>query len=104
MRTSWRIFKIGDIIDAIEKNGYPKAIGHYKLHDTYCAIGQAAKNLNVDVNQFGMAIAQRGPTGFYDTIVYLNDDTDMTIPEIAVKVRKKYINSLDTEISVLNYE
>jgi len=111
-------FKVSEVIDAIEKNGYPKIkdvfiqknprvnILGFKYGSKItgaCAIGQAALNLGVFYEDLyrGLNKIQKGFHGsLKGRIVELNDYTEMTIPEIAQQVREEFKDYLDAKIDV----
>lgn len=92
------------LFDAMEKNGYEKAKGDYIIYndidnkvDSACAYGQAALNLNVDPASLRLSFLEvyvphpgnsSLPWPISDAIVYDNDKTDMSVPEIARKYRE----------------
>jgi hypothetical protein len=85
-----------EIVDAIEKNGYPKIQGQYissygKEIEGACALGQAALNLAPKnwtlqrKSEFASAIHSRLAKFGITSVVGLNDYTDMTLPENCTK-------------------
>ena len=111
---------LADVIDAIEKNGLEKVQGEYIRYDASntpvagCAIGQAAINLDVghyerfeqydDAEFFLYEPSRLGERlhvsvdGFTDTVYRLNDTSELTLPEIAKRLRELYADDLNTEI------
>jgi hypothetical protein len=89
-------FTLNDFIDAIEKNGLKKIQGQYiKYDDTPivpiagCALGQAAINLGVDYASLDGRIDTISHR-LRQMIVDLNDETELSLPEIAYAVRQHY--------------
>ncbi len=98
-----------ELFAAIRKNGYPKIKRLYArfapLEGDYpentaslmvagCAIGQAAANLNQ--LKYGSCILGGAlGTNLHTTITILNDETDLTLSEIADQLEKDYANQLD---------
>src|SRR5215203_1490675 len=98
--------KVSEIIDAIEKNGYPQIRREYvaegydeKTNDRVvtgaCAIGQGALNLKVPYYILKVVLDQvranrkdLAPLG--TAIIYQNDNQRKTIPEIVEYVRARY--------------
>lgn len=105
--------KISDVLDAIEKNGLPKITGAFLQTDDGiewdnrlpkygkftggCALGQAARNLNLAPRALCERINLKFPT-LATEIVFLNDSTRLTLPEIANRVRADHPDLLDIEI------
>lgn len=82
-----------EILDAIRKNGLPKARTVYYHHDedrnivAACAIGQAAINLGVRAASLDYALGMAS-----SRVKELSDFTDLTFPEIADTIEKEEPN------------
>jgi hypothetical protein len=98
-----RQLTVGDIIDAIEKNGYPQGFGHYVQKNEYtgavesaCALGQGMLNLGIGqrriTNALGGDIASR--------IISLNDSHHLPLKEIAKRIREQYAHRLNLQTNV----
>jgi hypothetical protein len=92
------------IIAAIRKNGYPKARGvYYDYEGSYCALGQAARNLDLPFNVVGLTLRSHlTPLGiaFYNRVTHLNDKTTMDMVEIADMVELEFNSQLDEEFTI----
>lgn len=99
---------IKDIADAIEENGWKQIYnGDYYEYDLFgeligaCAIGQAAKNLNMgasslhfNLNSLGYVSCPSKNCGYSNVtgtiIIHLNDDHHWKLSSIAKWLRKVY--------------
>lgn len=115
---NYKEITLGELADAIEKNGLPKFTGSfYDIEEigpeaphqpayivAACAFGQAAINLDVsapdlfnNVNELMYAESVgNSPEGDFfigDYVVRENDHSTQTLPEIAAKLREKISNS-----------
>jgi hypothetical protein len=106
-------FTIREVLDAMEKNGYPKLTnGHYVKWDkgqvvAACAIGQAALNLGVkpaDLNETLYAPFVSYGNRFRQILDYYipnqNDRSAKTVPQIAREFRELVKDHLDIVIEV----
>lgn len=95
---AFKVFKeitVDEVFDAIEKDGLPKLLGSFYRWEkgeivAGCAFGQAAINLggiSAASLQSGLATISRVAAG---KIIYLNDNTPSSLPEIAETMRKHY--------------
>jgi hypothetical protein len=108
---------VAKLLDAIEQNGLPKIKGEFIEYDgendipmAGCAMGQAAINLNTTpyaLNDlyynwlgFQKGFAENWEHGDWD-IVFMNDHSDLTLPEIAQRARLALKDELDVVIGVL---
>lgn len=116
--------KVSDVVDAIEKNGYPKTKGSFyrntnneKVYPelgesaefivSACAIGQAALNLHTTASELisGLrSIDLESPIllqiNLGDAILNLNDQTDYSMAAIAEHLRENLPSEvLDTEVA-----
>jgi hypothetical protein len=98
----YKIIKLREVVDAIRKDGLPKHKGsffHWGPGDRVisgCALGQAALNLDVDPEALWTAL----PRTFRGRVVNLNDQTDLTLPQIADKMEEFGYQSPDQELIV----
>jgi len=108
---------VSDILDAIERNGLPKAKGEYFHRDTSekivgaCALGQAAFNLDISPSDLDSKLTyiKEDDVDEYrynlsSYIVDLNDNGNYSFEEIARRVRQKFSNSLNEAIEVIEVE
>lgn len=100
---------LGDVFDAIEKNGYPQIRGNfikYKGDDDTndvigaCAVGQGALNLGVAPTELGYHLAniKVGDRPLSDAIFSRNDGSKWKCKTIATFFRKKLEGQLDTVV------
>jgi hypothetical protein len=103
-----------DVISAIRKNGYTKAKGAYINYKgetnkilSACALGQGSLNLGIPAGRLDRALGkiwgEKSGINLSSVIVYKNDESDMTIPEIADVAEQWLIENeipLDTPIFV----
>lgn len=87
-------FTILEVLDAMEKNGYQKAIGAWVKRDydkiiSACAFGQAGLNLNVNPNNLAASVGRVSPKLQRD-VINLNDKTVTEVPEIARQMKTRY--------------
>lgn len=127
-----KTFTIGELFDAIEKNGVEKIVGHFfateqvdsaeSYTDTpktftgkivgACAFGQAFLNLGVTPIRYGSAWdwpeidfdEQSLRNAISMEITNLNDSTDMPFKEIADHLRKEYADYLNIKITAQEYD
>ena len=106
---------LGNVIDAIEKNGYEQITGKFIINDPIlklgkikigsktkaCAFGQAALNLRIRHQDLWMRIASTYEIRMFPSrVVELNDHLKLSIPEIVKSLREEYKDRLDV---VINY-
>lgn len=95
---------LSEIIDAIEKNGYPQITGQYVVYDEEtkvigaCALGQAGLNLGSEGTHLFSALHLYGPPGINNNIFRMNDALGMSCKEIAEGLRIQYSGYLDAPI------
>lgn len=107
--------KVSNVIDAIEKNGYPQAKSIYieweqgapntdKMYVVgACAIGQAALNLGVPWTDLDYALDNihlESGKGLSAYIITLNDENGLSCKEIAEQVRSDFPGILDLDIDI----
>lgn len=112
--------KVSDVIDAIEKNGYPqlKSIyiewtssepGKVGVFDKTrvagaCAIGQAALNLGISWTEIDAALddirLESEGKGLSAYIIKLNDENGLSCKEIAAELRKDFPEILDLDLDI----
>lgn len=92
---------VRDVFEALKKNGYPWGRGLYEDVEsgTFCAMGQAARNLNVDPNELHTelndAISKYSAAYPANAIETFNDDKAETYEDVvkfAEKVLSPYFN------------
>lgn len=104
-------YSIGQIIDAIEKNGYPKAKYYYHKEEfsyngtlhTYCSLGQASLNLGLECSIIGQSLKHsehKIGNELWHRISELNDKGNMTLPRIAARLRVEYSDHLEDIIHI----
>lgn len=101
---------VKDVYDAIEKNGYPWGQGNYEYYGTYCAIGQAAKNLGVDPYDLHTALNEAvRPAYGYGFPAFLageiedyNDNEAETYSDVVEFARNLLTPYFDVEINLYN--
>jgi len=94
---------LGEVFDAMEKDGYPKVQHSYnkitrykgKWVEGYCALGQASINLDLGSGEIGGLLRSQGFAEVYDFVTKLNDNTTSKIQTIAKRARKEFVNRLD---------
>lgn len=117
-----KTFTLGEFADAIEKNGLPQThfnffrdeVGRALALDSpapiaqACAVGMAAINLGVNVNNLRANLyVETGdllPLGICRIIESWNDGDGLTFKQIADKFRSRYPTILDKEFAVLTQE
>lgn len=99
---------VGEIIDAIEKNGYKQLFGKWQSRKDGqifggCAMGQGAANLGIGYRAVNNALdrIQKDGMRLAERIITLNDREQMPVPEIARKVREEYRSVLNTKTSLI---
>ncbi len=112
-----RTVTVADIIEAIRQNGLPKYHGNFYYFngasrsyryssaqvEAACALGQAAINLNVAANQLWQGLndlnifidLETKALGHY--IAHLNDDTELTLQQIADRLDSELNDTLKKE-------
>lgn len=100
---------VGDIIDAMERNGFRQARGAWVVLNQdgsvrrACAMGQAAINLGIDYEGMGKKLNDVTRPNIYveglsNIIMELNDEIGLSCKAIAEKVRIKYAKKLNKKI------
>jgi hypothetical protein len=103
--------KIRDILDAIEKNGYPQIRNVYLQTNASgqvtgaCAIGQGALNLETDhytlTNALNEAHQKRRDLATLGRfIIWMNDKQKKSIPEIVAAARERFAGDLDKTVYI----
>lgn len=107
MTETQEYWTLGDFFDAMEKNGYPKAIASYINRDLAtgqiigaCAMGQAGLNMDIPPSVLATQISYRFGGMLPATIYTQNDDTKKRVKTIAKELRAKYKDQLNSSIGL----
>lgn len=120
----WHVFTLREILQAIEDNGLPQAMGAFWKNNTSsydweteeefevyaaCAIGQGALNLGVDYNDLSIKLGsfQRVKRGslLNKSIMTRNDGSKWSVPRIGRHFKKIFEAFLDNTVELqVKYE
>lgn len=101
---------VKQVFEALEKNGHPWGKGAFYREATtlnggteaqYCAIGQAAKNLDVVPTSLHLQLNNVGLSWLGTEITHFNDTVAQTYDEVVEHARNTLYPYFDREIEVM---